>query len=165
MSLEQSIQNLADAINNLAKGHRFATIPMGECPSEAEQDVRDSVAAATAKAAELKAAEKAAKAEKAKSAAAEKTPEPVKAEELKAVEGELLRAGEKTEAEIREEAFGAPNGYIYAPFIALGQGGKNVAAQKAICAQFGVQRISLVPVDQIPALKAAVEAALAEVQG
>ena len=161
MSLEQSIQNLADAINNLAKSN--VVRETGKINSEL---VSLGLSQANVAAEKPKAETKV---EKAKPAAAEKpvekASEPIKEEEPKAVEGELLQAGEKTEAEIREEAFGAPDGYIYKPFIALGQGGKNVAAQKAICAQFGVARISLVPVDQIPALKAAVEAALAEVQG
>lgn len=160
MSLEQSIQNLADAINNLAKSQQFAS-------AELSHTIVTGFNQAEAPVVEKPKAEP--KVEKAKPAAAEKpvekTPEPAKAEEPKAVEGEVITADEKTEEEIRQEAFGAPDGYIYKPFISLGQGGKNVAAQKAICAQFGVQRISLVAVDQIPAMKAAVEAALAEVQG
>ena len=154
MSLEQSIQSLADAINNLAKSAQAGTAGFAAAAVAAEAVKPTAKAENPAAVVEEKSAPK---------------PENPKAEEKqpeapKAVEGEVIAAGEKTEAEIREEAFNIPNGYCVKPFLELGKNG-NRAAQEALCQQFGVKKISAVAVDQIPALKAAIEAKLAEVKG
>jgi len=154
MSLEQSIQNLADAINNLAKTQQYELSQAIVTGFNQVEPPKSTKAEKPAAVAEKK---------------AEPRPETTKAEEKKpeapkAVEGEVIAAGEKTEAEIREEAFNIPNGYCVKPFLELGKNG-NRAAQESLCQQFGVKKISAVALDQIPALKAAIEAKLAEVKG
>lgn len=176
MGLEQAIQNLADAINGFTKAYGSGvsgvlmsaeTVKMkgstaaddsGRAERElkekqnaelAEVEKADAEKAADAAQRKLDKAKADLEAKKAAAAEAAKTPEP-----------EVILAGEKTEAEVRDEAFNIENGYCTRPFLDLGKnGGRD--QQAAILKEFGVARLSLVETDKIPALRAAILNAVA----
>jgi hypothetical protein len=184
MGLEQAIQNLADAINGFTKAYgsgvsgteiiyrtaaeviaerqrgstaaesssvtaedRGVEMATEKHRSKLDEEIAEEVKAKAA--AEKKLAKAKAEAEAKKAAAAEAAKEP-----------EVILAGEKTEAEVRDEAFNIDNGYCTRPFLDLGKnGGRD--QQAAILKDFGVARLSLVETDKIPALRTAILNAVA----
>lgn len=174
MGLEQAIQNLADAINGYTKayGSGVSGLLMSSEPlkaavyAEADDSGRAEREAGEKQDAELAEREKA-DAAKAKAAAEKKLAKAkVEAEAMKAAaaeaakEPEVIPAGEKTEQEIRDEAFNIETGYCTRPFLDLGKnGGRD--QQAAILKDFGVARLSLVATDDIPALRTAIVNAVA----
>jgi len=173
MGLEQAIQNLADAIVGYTAAFQDrATTPARGYTAAASSSVTDDAkgvdrdVTAEQEAAQAAQSEQDAKAK----AAAEKKLDKAKAdleakkaaaaEAAKTPEPEVILAGEKTEAEVRDEAFNIENGYCTRPFLDLGKnGGRD--QQAAILKEFGVARLSLVETDKIPALRTAILNAVA----
>jgi hypothetical protein len=187
MGLEQAIQNLADAINDYTKVYAGSGVSGTEIiyrtaaeviaerqrgstaaesssvtaedrgvematekhRSKLDEEIAEEVKAKAAAEKKLAKAKAEAEAKKAAAAEAAKTPEP-----------EVILAGEKTEAEVRDEAFNIDNGYCTRPFLDLGKnGGRD--QQAAVLKEFGVARLSLVETDKIPALREAILNAVA----
>ena len=173
MGLEQAIQNLADAINGFTKAYGSGVsgteiIYRTAAEVIAERQRGSTAAESSSVTAEDRGVEMATEKHRSKldeeiaeevkaKAAAEKKLAKAKAE---AEAKKVILAGEKTEAEVRDEAFNIDNGYCTRPFLDLGKnGGRD--QQAAILKDFGVARLSLVETDKIPALRTAILNAVA----